>query len=860
MRKRIFALYYFLEPLYPRIVYMRLFCAVFCSAGLFFSSFSETISFSGRVVDGGPSSSPIPNATASLKSQGAVTYTNAAGQFSLNFNLTGVLQRKNAKKAGIKITGSKISVYLSGNQTIALGIYDLKGKRLNGRFERTLGPGTHTYTLNSLLNNALPVGYFIVRIQAGQDNLYGTYMSVSEGGGLFIDKKILAAGNGQRTSAALSNISDTIIVSRMGFIVKTIPVSGTAAPALGDIVLNRTQAEIDIERKCDSLIGIMTVAQKAAQMVQAQINQVSDDDIATGGYGSVFNGGEQPIIPNKAVGWANRLDSIQGKVLANSPLKIPIIYGIDAVHGNAKVVGSTIFPHNIGLGCTYDTALVRQAGEITAEECAAVGIHWTFAPALSVVRNERWGRTYEGFGETPEISSMMGCAFLRGLQGNGDISKPGAIAGCLKHYLGDGATTDGINIGVANLSEKTIKAVHLPPYAAAIRENPASVMPSFTAWSRDSKSFKQSLDSYAMTQILKQELGFDGFCISDYNAIPLACGSATGTDYTADCVAQSVNAGMDMAMIAGANWVVQGYVNSIVSGVTDNKIPVSRINDAVRRILRVKFRMHLWDHPKSETALRTNMGNAEHRAVARECVRKSLVLLKRDGNVLPLGKSERVVVVGPWANSLGLQCGGWTLNWQGNPRYNGDSLPGATTILQGFKNLGGANVTFDTTGNNLSTYDKIVLFIGEVPYAEGVGDDGYSEASLGYSVNPDWGGAFANLARSVQLSGQPSYGLLAKCAAAGKPLVCVLITGRPMVISSEDLAKCKALIAAWLPGSEGQGIADVLYGECNFSGRLTHTWPASKEQIPINAGPTYDDEQHGNGGTPLFPLGHGLRY
>jgi beta-glucosidase len=838
---------------------MRYFGVLFFITGLFCFLFSETIALSGRVLCGDQSASPIPNATLSFKSQGVTGYTDASGKFTVNFSLTGVMHPPGEKRTMWKISGSKIFFSLSQKKTIAIGLYDIQGKRLNARFERIFAAGTHSIPLQSFFEKSLPAGFLIIKMQVGPDNMTGTYTSVSEGSGMFVDQIVLAAGNTLHSVAA-SYATDTLVVYRMGYVNKTIFVSGTMNPSLGDIVLNRTQAELDIERKCDSLIGIMTIAQKAAQMAQAQINQVSDDDIAANGYGSVFNGGEQPIVPNKAVSWALRLDSIQSKVLANSSLKIPIIYGIDAVHGNAKVVGSTIFPHNIGLGCTYDTALVRQAGEITAEECAAVGVHWTFAPALSVVRNERWGRTYEGFGETPEICSMMGSAFLHGLQGNGDISKPGAIAACLKHYLGDGATTDGVNTGAANLSEATIRAVHLPPYAAAIRENPATVMPSFTAWSRDGKSIKQSLDTYSLTQMLKQELGFDGFCISDYNAIPLACGNAAGTDYTEDCVAQSVNAGMDMAMIAGAGWVVQTYVSSIVSGVTDNKIPIARINDAVKRILRVKFRMHLWEHGKSEPALRADMGNAEHRTVARECVRKSLVLLKRDGNVLPLGKNEKITVVGPWANSLGLQCGGWTLNWQGNPKYNSDSLPGATTIFQGFKNLGGANVTFDSTGNNLAGCDKIVLFIGEVPYAEGVGDDGFSEASLGYSVNPDWGGAFPNLARSVLLSGQPSYGLLAKCVAAGKPLICVLVTGRPMVISSEDLAKCKALVAAWLPGSEGQGVADVLYGEYNFFGKLTHTWPASKEQIPINAGPTYADEQHGNGGTPLFPLGHGLRY
>jgi beta-glucosidase len=369
-------------------------------------------------------------------------------------------------------------------------------------------------------------------------------------------------------------------------------------------------------------------------------------------------------------------------------------------------------------------------------------------------------------------------------------------------------------------------AVHLPQYAAAVREQVATVMPSYHTWIHHDSNWKQTLDRYALTTVLKMNLGFDGFCISDWDAIPRACES-----YQAECVAQAINAGLDMAMIVG-DWNCGEFINSIVYSVENQLIPIERIDDAVRRILRIKFRFGLFDKPFSDQALRSQINSAEHKAIARQAVRKSLVLLKNEGGVLPLNKSEKIAVVGSWANNMGAQCGGWTISWQGSTVHTGIA---GQTILQGLQELG-SNVIFSENGENSADADKIIVVVGENPYAEQYGD----------CEVPD-------------LTTCENAGLIEQCYNSGKPVILVIISGRPMVIDTE-IAWCKAVVAAWLPGGEGGGVADVLFGDHNFTGKLTHTWPVSVEQIPINTGEVYADEQQGSGGAPLYPYGYGLSY
>jgi beta-glucosidase len=588
-----------------------------------------------------------------------------------------------------------------------------------------------------------------------------------------------------------------------------------------------------IEKKADSLVALMTIQEKAGQMTMARKNQLTDAQLGSMAIGSVFNGGSDPEGNNTPSAWSASIDRYQKAVLV-SRLKIPMLYGQDCVHGVGSVAGCTVFPHNIGIGCSHDTALAAKIGRITAQEAVGVGIRLNFSPCVASVRNERWGRSYEGFGETPEINSLMGAAYVRGLQGGGDMSQPWSVASSVKHYLGDGSTTGGVNNGTSSISEATMRAVHLPQYAACAKEKMATVMPSYHTWVHNG-SWKQSVDAVAMTTILKGEIGFDGFCVSDWDALPQACGSSI-TDYSSSCVAQSINAGMDMAMVVGTASINQ-YIQAITSQ-AGNAIPLTRINDAVKRILRIKLRMNLFTNNLSSSDYRDKINNAEHRLAAREAVRKSLVLLKNEGNALPLLKTEKVVVVGAWANNMGYQCGGWTIDWQGVSTNPKAATIAGQTILAGLQEVGGStNVTYDASGSNLSSANKIVLVVGENPYAEGSGD---------VSSGPDF-------------STCPEANLVSKCFSSGKPVILVMITGRPMILDTE-LPSCKAVVAAWLPGSEGGGIADVLYNNYDFTGTLTHTWPASAGQVPINTGTVYGDEPKGSGGTPQYAYGFGLKY
>ena len=507
---------------------------------------------------------------------------------------------------------------------------------------------------------------------------------------------------------------------------------------------------------------------------------------------------------------------------------------MDCVHGVGLIAGMTVFPHNIGLGCTGDTALMAKVGRVVASEAAGCGIRLNFAPCVSTVRNEKWGRTYEGFGETSEINAAMGAAYTRGLQGDGNPAADTSMIACPKHYLGDGGTTNGTNMGMVELADSTMRELHLPPYLACVREQTGSVMPSYTKWVRaGGPVFGMTFDSIAY-RMLKKDAGFDGFALSDWNAIvgPNACGS-----YSNSCVAQAINAGLDMAMIpTGSD--VPAFIAAVVSQ-AGGAIPQSRIDDAVRRILRVKFRFNLFAVPRSNAAARARIFSAGHQAVAREAVRKSCVLLRNTNNALPLKKNERITVVGPFANDIGVQCGGWTISWQGQSGA-GPGIAGQT-ILAGMRSVGTeANITYNANATGLvaANIDKIVVVVGELPYSEGNGD----------TLNQ------LDLTRSNNASS-----LITACNATGKPVVVVLLSGRPMCIEHE-MGLCNAFVCAWLPGSMGIGVADVLYGDYTFTGKLTHSWPANYAQIPINTGKVYSEEQKGSGGNPMYPCGHGLQY
>jgi len=571
------------------------------------------------------------------------------------------------------------------------------------------------------------------------------------------------------------------------------------------------------------IVAKMTLEEKIGQMIQAESSGLRDiADIERYHLGSILSGGgADPAAGNSLLAWTAMYESLQAHSQATR-LKIPLLYGIDAVHGHNNVKGTVIFPHNIGLGCTRDPELIEEIARVTAMEVQATGIQWTFAPCVTVPRDERWGRTYEGFSENPELVAVLGAAAVRGLQGD-DLSDPLSILACAKHYVGDGGTAfgsaqggRGLDQGDTRVDEATLRRIHLTPYRSAIAAGAASIMPSFSSWN----GVKCSASKYLLTTVLKEELGFEGFLISDYNAI-----HQIDPDLKT-AIGISVNAGMDMAMEPTD---YRQFFEHLKALVNEGVVPVSRIDDAVTRILRVKFAMGLMTPDYDYTAdrsLHDEVGSEDHRAVARRAVRRSLVLLKNERQTLPFSKTlSRIHVGGKSADNLGYQCGGWTIDWQGG---SGDITEG-TTILEAFRQAVSerTRVTYTRDGSGADGADVGVVVIGETPYAEGNGDT--SDLTLS----------------------EEDVQAVENMTQAGIPVVVVLISGRPMIIN-EVLAQADAFVAAWLPGTEGQGLTDVLFGNYKPTGKLSFSWPQSMDQIPINIG---DDDYH-----PLFTYGYGLTY
>lgn len=572
------------------------------------------------------------------------------------------------------------------------------------------------------------------------------------------------------------------------------------------IYLDSTQS---VEARVENLLQLMTLEEKIGQMIQAERQAfLNNNDITTYNIGSLLSGGGSAPMNNTGEGWADMYDNFQSQAL-NTRLKIPLIYGVDAVHGHNNVKNAVIFPHNIGLGCTRNPELVRQVAEITANEIKGTGLNWTFAPCVAVVRNERWGRTYEGFGELTDLVSQMGVASIKGLQGDSLHGKSSILA-CAKHYIGDGATLNGQDQGEAVFDEYELRQLYLPPYIEAISAGVGSIMISYSSWN----GMKMHMHKYLITDVLKDELGFDGFIISDYAGIDQLPGSY------ADKVAASINAGLDMIMLPH-NYVE--FSQTLKTLVNQNRVSNARIDDAVKRVLRIKFKAGLFDHPYSDRTLTSQIGSEAHRQVARQSVRQSLVLLAKKDNVLPLSKSGmKIHVAGKNANDIGNQCGGWTIAWQGS---SGNITEG-TTVLQAMQKVAPGNVSFSNDGSGVEGSDIAIAVIGETPYAESQGD----RTILNLSVE--------------------DVATVRKLKSAGIPVVVIIISGRPLLIN-DILPYSDAVFAAWLPGTEGDGIADVLFGDFQPSGMLSNSWPENMAQIPVNIG----DEVY----TPLFEYGHGLQ-
>ena len=561
------------------------------------------------------------------------------------------------------------------------------------------------------------------------------------------------------------------------------------------------------------LVGQMTANEKYAQMMQMERAALTPALVTQYGIGSGFSQGGSGPTTNSPTGWADMADSYRKAGLA-SRLKIPFIYGADEVHGIGTVKGATVFPHNIGLGATRDVALVSQIAQITAAEALGTGVDFVFSPVVAVALNERWGRTYEAFGETTDLASMMGSAMIKGIQ----FTPAGVATGILanaKHYLGDGGTANGQNGGLVTGTEAALRAIHLEPYRAAVAAHVGSIMASYSSW----QGTKMHINKAMITDTLKGELGFGGFVISDFDAC-FQLGMANQAGFGA-----CLNAGIDMFMLFRVDIpTTLGYFAALVPGT----VPQSRIDDAVRRIVAVKCEMGLFSGTGMvDRTLTAQVGSAAHRMVARKAVQESMVVLKNDGNVLPLAKTGMVALGGKSADNTGNQAGGWTITWQGT---TGNGVTGATGIRQAIEAvLGAGNVAYSLTGpaGPVAGATVGIAVIGETPYAEGMGD----RTSLALDA--------ADVAAVQAMK------------TAGLKTVVVLVAGRPMILDS-ILPIADAIVVAWLPGTEGGGVADILFGDAHPTGKLPQSWPKSMAQLPINFGDaTYD---------PLYPYGFGLTY
>jgi beta-glucosidase len=606
-----------------------------------------------------------------------------------------------------------------------------------------------------------------------------------------------------------------------------------ADPAKWPSAASQGLVDAATERRVSDLMAKMTLEQKVGQMIQADIASIKPEDLRKYPLGSILAGGNSPPLSGNdrspQADWVETTRAFRAVAMEARPghVAIPLIFGVDAVHGNNNVIGATIFPHNIGLGAANDPAMIRRIGAATAAETAAAGPDWAFGPTLAVPQDDRWGRSYEGYSEDPAIVRSYAGEMIRGLQGEptatGRIQK-GHVAASAKHFLGDGGTFNGIDQGDTRVSEEELIAIHGAGYPNAVDAGTLTVMASYNSWNGQKMHGNKSL----LTGVLKGRMGFQGFIVGDWNGH----GQIPGCTNT-DCAA-TFNAGLDMAM-APDSW--KGLFESTVKHVKDGTIPMSRVDDAVRRILRVKAKLGLFDPARPIEGKAGVLGSPEHRALAREAAAKSLVLLKNNG-VLPVKANARVLVAGPGADSMGMQTGGWTLSWQGDGNGN-ELFPNGETIFAGVKKAveaAGGTATLSADGSFTAKPDVAIVVFGEQPYAEMRGDIRTLE---------------------FQPGDKQALGLLKKLKAAGVPVVSVFLSGRPLWVNPE-LNASDAFVAAWLPGSEGGAVADMLVGDAagkprgDFKGRLSFSWPKTAGQFANNKGkPGYD---------PLFPLGYGLTY
>jgi len=616
-----------------------------------------------------------------------------------------------------------------------------------------------------------------------------------------------------------------------------------AVAASADRVLQRwpalspaLPADVALEKRVAAILNKMTLQQKIAQMIQPEIRDITVEDMRKYGFGSYLNGGGAFPNNNKhatAADWIKLADDLyQASIDASvDGSTIPTMWGTDAVHGHNNVIGATIFPHNIGLGAAHDSQLIEQIAKATAAEVRVTGIDWIFAPTVAVVRDDRWGRTYEGYSEDPEIVRSYAAAIVKGLQGDPkqQFLTEQHVISTVKHFLGDGGTEKGIDQGNNSASEQQLIDLHAQGYVGGLTAGAQTVMASFNSWHGE----KNHGNKYLLTDVLKTRMGFDGFVVGDWN------GHGQIPGCTNDNCPQAANAGLDMYMVPTGAW--KPLYENLLAQASSGVIPQSRVDDAVKRILRVKLRAGLFDREgpakralSAKTAL---LGAKAHRDIAKTAVRKSMVLLKNNDSLLPISPKQRILVAGSHANDIGLQSGGWTISWQGTGNTNSD-FPGGSSIYQGFAKQvqqAGGTIELAEDGQFKQKPDVAIVVFGELPYAEGNGD-------------------IDNL--EFQRGNKTDLALLKQLKAQGIKVVSLFVSGRPMWVNPE-INQSDAFVALWLPGSEGDAVADVILQKTkggvqhDFNGKLSFSWPRTPSQTAVN---------RGDADKPLFPYGFGLQY
>lgn len=769
--------------------------------------FAAGVQVVGKVVDA--KGAAIPDAVVELAEPDALlprsdTLSDAAGRFGFEFDAVGVRRDR-------RISSGSRELFVPRKGDLRLEVRGLDGRVIAQRSVWSESGAKRLEGLEALVPGGRK-GVFLVRVEQEGRQL-GSFL-VGHAGRTRVEFRIGSSVSIAAARAAEASSTVSVQIRKTGFLPRKASVaSATGLQDLGDLVLERDP----LESRIDSVLALMNLDDKIGQMTQGLIGEKSPTsgsaELAKLRLGSLLSGGGDPLPDYAAL----------QNVALSTPRRIPMIYGIDAVHGTAKARNATVFPHHIGLGATRDSSVVRRIGEATAREMLATGTDWTFAPCIAVVRDDRWGRSYEGFGETPELAVELGVAEIRGLQGGGE---PWNVIACAKHFVADGGTTYGtgtqktpLDQGDARIGMEELRKTHLPGYVAAVRAGVGTVMASYSLVD----GVRNHANKDLLTGVLKTELGFDGFVVSDW----LAIGQIEDSTRYKEAVRRAVLAGIDMAMEPNSH---AKFITTLKSLVSEGAVAQDRIDDAVRRILRVKFRSGRMDAPFLPEFTVNPVGVARHREVGREAVRKSLVVLKNQEvggkATLPLAATGNIAVHGSHADNGGLQCGGWTLSWQGAA----GEVPGATTILAGMRQVLGTG-RIVTGSNAISGAAAAVFVVGERPYAEMQGD--LTETN------------FADFVLDA-----PTASLMAMYRQSGVPVITVFISGRarpvPTLLTASD-----AFVAAWLPGSEGAGVADVLSGAYAPTGTLPVSWPLDASQATVNVG---------DGKTPAFAYGFGLTW